>query len=243
MIKEVVAIADNDRDMMMKVKIDVSVTKDGIFTTTLSKEDAETIESYGVELESNRAGRSGFFSSNTMTGLINKVHEVLKLCLSYKVVSRTPVIRYNFKTTCSYVMDGDEVVPNGYYLKNFRGSEWKSGTVDNRGFTSTGCYGVNVFARPYMKRVVEYTNGNQKIFYDNAEFEDGSYMKCLKDFGGMSERIQNVLYEMEGTEKNAKFFVDMLKSICIFNERLKGLLESNSLESLINSQKELSFIK
>lgn len=243
MIKEVVAIADNDRDMMMKVKIDVSVTKDGIFTTTLSKEDAETIESYGVELKSNKAGRAGFFSSDTMVGLINKVYEVLKACLSYKVVSRTPVIRYNFKTSCNYLMDGDEVVPNGYYLKGYNGSEWKCGTVDNHGFSSTGCFGVNVFARPYMKRVVEYTNGNQKIFYDHAEFEDGSYMKCLDDFGGMSERIQNVLYEMEGTEKNAKFFVDILKSICIFNERLKGLLESNSLESLINSQKELSFIK
>ncbi len=243
MIKEVVAIADNDRDMMMKVKIDVSVTKDGIFTTTLSKEDAETIESYGVELESNRAGRPGFFRSDTMAGLIHEVHEVLKQCLSYKVVSRTPVIRYNFKTVCNYIMDGDEVVPNGYYLKDYNGSEWKCGTFDNRGFSSTGCFGVNVFARPYMKRVVEYTNGNQKIFYDRAEFEDGSYMKRLGDFSGMDKGAQNHLYEMEGTEKNAKFFVDILKSICIFNERLKGLLESNSLESLINSQKELSFIK
>lgn len=241
MIKEVVAVANNDRDTMMKVKIDVSVSKDGIFTTTLRSEDAEAIESYGVELKQNRAGRSGFFRSDTMAGLIHEVHEVLKMCLNYKVVLQTPVIRYNFKTSCSYLLDGDEVVPNGYYLKNYNG-DWKSGTVDNRGFTSTGCFGVNVFARPCIKRVVEYNNGQQKIFYDRTEFDKGSYMRILNDFEGMNESLQGVIYEMEGTEKNAKFFVDMLKSICIFNERLKGLLDNNLLEKAINSQKQLGFL-
>lgn len=242
MIKEVVATADNDRDTMMKIRIDVSVTKDGIFTTTLNKEDAETIESYGVKLSTNRNGRAGFFSSDTLAGLIHKVHEVLKLCVSYKVVSLTPVIRYNFKTACHYIMDGNDPVPNGYYISNFSGHEWRSGTTDDRGFTSTGCYGVNVYAKPFMKRVVEYNNGSRKIFYDSAEFEKGSYMRCLGDFGGMSEFLQDKLYEMEGTEKNAKFFVDMIKSICVFNERLKGLLENDLLEKAINSKKELSFI-
>lgn len=242
MIKEITAVADNDRDAFIKVKIDVSVNKDGIFTTTLSKEDAETIKSYGVELEANRAGRSGFFQSETMAGLISQVHNVLKLCVNYKVVSLTPVIRYNFKTTCHYCMNGDEVVPNGNYVSEYRDSSWRSGTVDNRGFTANGCYGVNLFAKPYMKRIVEYGNGKQKTFFDRHEFERDSYMGWLDNFCGMTEYSQKTLYEMEGSEVNAKFFVDILKSICIFNERLKGILESNSLEDLINSQARLEFL-
>lgn len=242
MIKEVTAISNDDRDTRIKVKINVTVNSDGLFTTTLSKEDAELIKSYGVELKPNRTGRAGFFKSDTMADLINQVHNVLKLCVEYKVVSITPVIRYNFKTACSYIMNGNEPVPNGYYVENYSYHEWKEGTIDNRGFDSTGCYGVNIYAKPYMKRVVEYGNGKQKIFYDHKEFEKDTYMGILGSFGGMNEFLQNHLYEMEGTENNAKFFVDMIKSICIFNERLKGLLENDMLENLINSQARLDFM-
>lgn len=242
MIKEVTATSYDDRDTRIKVKINVTVNSDGLFTTTLSKEDAELIESYGVELKPNRTGRAGFFKSDTMADLISQVHDVLKLCVEYKVVSLTPVIRYNFKTACSYIMNGDEPVPNGYYVENYSVHDWKQGTIDNNGFTSTGCYGVNIYAKPYMKRVVEYGNGEQKIFYDHKEFEKDTYMGVLGSFGGMNESLQNHLYEMEGTEKNAKFFVDMIKSICIFNERLKGLLENDMLEKLINSQAKLEFM-
>lgn len=242
MVKEIVAFSGGDRDTFMKVKVNVAVNSDGFFTTTLSKEDVELIASYGVKLETNRTGRPGFFISETMADLISQIHKVLELCVTYKVISRTPVIRYNFKTVCHYCLDGNKIVPNGYYVKGYSGVNWREGNSDNGCFTSTGGYGISIYAKPYIKRTVEYGNGLQKNFYDRGEFDKGSYMQQLNDFGGMDARLQQNLYEMEGTEVNARFFVEIIMSICRFNEQILHLLESNQLENLINSQAKLGII-
>ena len=56
----IVKLFDDDRIVF---DTPVSVTKDGMFTTTLPREAAETLESYGPKLDVNRAGRAGFFSA------------------------------------------------------------------------------------------------------------------------------------------------------------------------------------
>lgn len=40
----------------LSVTVKVNVTKEGVFTTTLSKEDVDKIHSYGIKLPTNRLG-------------------------------------------------------------------------------------------------------------------------------------------------------------------------------------------
>lgn len=47
----------------LSVTVKVNVTKEGVFTTTLSKEDVDKIHSYGIKLPTNRLGNEGYFNS------------------------------------------------------------------------------------------------------------------------------------------------------------------------------------
>lgn len=57
-------ITEKNANNRLSVTVKVNVTKEGVFTTTLSKEDVDKIHSYGIELPTNRLGNEGYF--NTM---------------------------------------------------------------------------------------------------------------------------------------------------------------------------------
>lgn len=62
-------ITERDGDNKISIFVNVNVTKDGTFTTTLSEEDVSIIHSYGIKLARNRLGREGYFSNNTLSGI------------------------------------------------------------------------------------------------------------------------------------------------------------------------------
>lgn len=244
--KELIVHAEDDRDTMLKIVIEVNVNADGMFTTTLSKEDAAMFESYGIRLENNRAQRPGFFISDTMAGLCMKIRDIMKQCLEYKVVSETPVLKYYIKTYCLYCLNNQtgDIAPNGKtkYVGE-GGYKWIEGT-SNEPFHSDKDFGIKIYVRPYMKRVVEYGNGKQKTFYDyKKEWEEGSYMEWLNDLSGMKIMYGNEsLQEIEGTEENARFFVNIIKHICRINEQIGEIIKNNKLEQLIQSTLKLEKI-
>lgn len=240
--KEVIAHADGDKDTFIRIIVDVNINADGQFTTTISKDDAELIESYGIELENNRVGRSGFFQSDTMAGLIGKIYDVLKDCLNYKVVSQEPVILYNFDTVCSYCLNNQtgDIVPNGYFVGE-GDFKWKSGTKEKFGWDERG-YAMSIAVKPRIKRTVEYGNGKQKIFYDaKNDWEKGSYMEWLN---GLPDKMwdRNYAKEIAGTEENARFFVLVIKQICRINEQIGDILKQDKLAELIQSQLKLEVL-
>lgn len=233
-----------DTDTWMEIEVAVDINADGMFTTTLSKEDAAMIESYGVKLENNRAKRPGFFISETMAGLLGDIRRVMLQCLDYKVVSETPVIKYYIDTFCTYCLNNQtgDIAPNGKV--KFVGDDnynWKEGTgfVGNSGTD----FGVRIYAEPFMKRVVEYGNGKQKTFYDHRhEWDDGSYMEWLNELSGMRPQFGSNVQEVEGTEENARFFVNIIKQICRINEQIGDILKEGRLEDLIQSTLKLEKI-
>lgn len=82
-------------------------------TTTLSKEDVDKIRSYGIKLPTNRLGNEGYFNSTSFSDLVSQIREVLKRCLSYKIVEEVPVIKYQLETLCSFAYDKNgDIVPN-----------------------------------------------------------------------------------------------------------------------------------
>lgn len=47
-------ITEKNANNSLSVTVKVNVTKEGVFTTTLSKEDVDKIHSYGIKLPTNR---------------------------------------------------------------------------------------------------------------------------------------------------------------------------------------------
>lgn len=77
-------ITEKNANNSLSVTVKVNVTKEGVFTTTLSKEDVDKIHSYGIKLPTNRLGNEGYFNSIALSDLESQIREVLKRCLSYK---------------------------------------------------------------------------------------------------------------------------------------------------------------
>lgn len=94
----------------LSVTVKVNVTKEGVFTTTLSKEDVDKIHSYGIKLPTNRLGNEGYFNSIALSDLESQIREVLKRCLSYKIVEEVPVIKYQLETNCTFSYDKTEIL-------------------------------------------------------------------------------------------------------------------------------------
>ena len=98
-------ITEKNTNNSLSVTAKVNVTKEGVFTTTLSKEDVDKIHSYRIKLPTNRLGNEGYFNSIALSDLESQIREVLKRCLSYKIVEEVPVIKYQLETNCMFSYD------------------------------------------------------------------------------------------------------------------------------------------
>lgn len=59
-------ITEKNANNSLSVTVKVNVTKEGVFTTTLSKEDVDKIHSYKIKLPVNRLGNEGYFNSTSL---------------------------------------------------------------------------------------------------------------------------------------------------------------------------------
>lgn len=106
-------ITEKNDNNSLSVTVKVNITKKGVVTTTLSKEDVDKIRSYGIKLPTNRLGNEGYFNSTSFSDLVSQIRKVLKRCLSYKIVEEVPVIKYQLETLCSFAYDKNgNIVPN-----------------------------------------------------------------------------------------------------------------------------------
>lgn len=243
--RTVSAISDLDKDLRIDITVDVDVNAEGMFTTTLKKEDAELIESYGIQLDRNRVLNHGYFRSDTMAGLIGQIYDVLKQCVNYNVVSRKPVIMYYLDTICSYCLNPEtgDICPNGQSKYtgvggNFAG--WKEGTSKPNTFDDKH-FGIKFYAEPFIKVEVEYGNGIRKTFLEHKDdWGDGTNMQWLSDVPFFRTRKSFArAQEIEGTEDNARFFVNLIKSICKLNENIGDFLKEGRLDLLIQKTFQL----
>lgn len=74
-------ITEKNANNSLSVTVKVNVTKEGVFTTTLSKEDVDKIHSYGIKLPTNRLGNEGYFNSIALSDLESQIRSV---CSQYK---------------------------------------------------------------------------------------------------------------------------------------------------------------
>lgn len=234
-------IAERNNNNSLSVTVVVNVTKDGLFTTTLSKEDLTKIHSYGIELPTNRLGNEGYFNSTSLSNLEGQIREVLKRCLSYKVVEETPVIKYQLETLCSFVYDKNrDIIPNisKEWTKNCEDVEWMGGT-SRLDALNTKPFGFSVYAKPFLKRVIEYGNGETKIEYEKLNTEGETYTHWLNCVTCMSYDRYKPVMEVECNEHTSKLFVDIIKSVCKISEQVKSFADPEQIKAIAESNGSL----
>lgn len=234
-------ITEKNANNSLSVTVKVNVTKEGVFTTTLSKEDVDKIHSYGIKLPTNRLGNEGYFNSIALSDLESQIREVLKRCLSCKIVEEVSIIKYQLETTCmfSYDKNGD-IAPNT--SKEWTGGdengEWRYGTSRLHALNARP-FGFSVYAKPFLKRVIEYGNGETKVEYDRLSTEKGTYAHWLNCVACTSYNRHQPVMEVECNECTSKLFVDIIKSICKTSEQVKSFVNTEQIKAIAESNEPI----
>lgn len=263
-VKPIRCIASNPSDKIV-IETEVNVTADGQFTTTLKPSDVEKIKEYGLTMKTNRAGREGFFCSDTYEGLRNKIEAFLTECISREVAEQKKVIKYRISTNCHYVQgdkeDGYAIYPNGSWLpkrlqeKNGC-SRWQEGT-DGSSLTNKP-YSLSLYVQVFNKTTYRYKSGKTVTEYEPCFRESDGRTSVDYLIGTVKMALNNGLYswsrtefqkhletvpEIEATEENAKVFVEILQFICKANGLLKQLADPNNIQAYIQLNLKLQLLK
>lgn len=234
-------ITEKNTNNSLSVTVKVNVTKEGVFTTTLSKEDVDKIHSYKIKLPVNRLGNEGYFNSTSLSDLENQIRKVLERCLSYKIVEEVPVIKYQLETLCLFAYDKNgDIVPNPSveWTGNYENGEWRDGTSRLDALNAEP-FGFSIYAKPFLKRVIEYGNGEKKVEYDRLNAEKGTYTHWLNCVAGMSYNRYKPVMEVECNECTSKLFVDMIKSICKISEQVKSFINPEQIKAIAESNEPI----
>lgn len=252
----VVEFFDNDR---IQFKTPVSVTKEGIFTTTLPEPAVQKLREYGLKMDSNRLGREGYFENKTLEGLDKEIHEFVQDCISRVLIEDKLIIKYRISTKAAYVVDVDgEILPNGLWVKDHKDfdeqrSVWHEGNmnVGTDNFTPS----LSVFALVYHKKKYSYKSGKTSTKYEKYQPKSGgrSHIDWLasqirvvpRDHWYSTDDTRDIkdLPEIDATPEVADLFVKLVKFIDQANELFQGLNNPENILALLaaNTPKKLEF--
>lgn len=140
-------------------------------------------------------------------------------------------IKDNTKTPFEYASDkewtgGDE---NG---------EWRDGTSRLDALNAQP-FGFSVYAKPFLKRVIEYGNGETKVEYSRLNTEKGTYAHWLNCVTSISYNRYKQVMEVECNECTSKLFVDMIKSICNISEQVKSFVNPEQIKAIAESNEPI----
>jgi len=247
--REVVAVSD-DRRMRMSVEFDVTVNKEGLFTTTLPEDEVEKIKDLGVELSTNgrRNGREGFFAGPDLSKLLDDIHRVLCQCVSRELLSEEIMIKYGIVSVCGHwlTVDGD-IIPNGAWTEDGQPDEdtyWVHGT---KAASSTDrlAPGVMFCAQPIVRSIYRYKNGEEKTvnevisvsslketdFYNEEKYYSLRWLANIPNIRMPKEA--DVQY-IDFTPERGEFFVNFYKAMCKFGTALAVLEDIATVDVFIN---------
>lgn len=232
-------ITEKNTNNSLSVTVKVNVTKEGVFTTTLSKEDVDKIHSYKIKLPVNRLGNEGYFNSTSLSDLENQIRKVLERCLSYKIVEEVPVIKYQLETLCLFAYDKNgDIVPNPSveWTGNYENGEWRDGTSRLDALNAEP-FGFSIYAKPFLKRVIEYGNGEKKA----NEIKDRvlKYVYNIKqersynnDLVGIFERYKDI------ADGDMEVAMNFIKEAYPFNEETESFIRKKFDMPMPNESKE-----
>lgn len=235
--------SDIDKESVLTFTISIDVSKGGIFSAIIPSNIVELYEASNIPVDTNRVGTKGYYAENDIDKLINSIKKDAKRYLSVILMESKIVIRYSIDTIASYCINNEgEFVPNPTWGDN--GRYWINGTEPSNA-TWPQPFGIKIFAKPYKKEIFQ-VQSTGKIFIKYSVMtahgldrgdEDKPNLSFLVGICGATSKSD--LLEIDYTEINAKFFVDLYKAIFMLNEKIKPFIKPEELLKLIESQKKL----
>lgn len=227
---------------------DINVSVEGLFYTNLPKNVVELFTKAGLDLDRSRRGKLGYISAKLKDELIKEIKKLCEEYMSKELISEKTVIRYEIRTQCHYCLDSDKnIVPNGGYAgdKAFQEYGWRVGTAgDTPSWQSGTPYGFLIYAEPLHKKVYRYKSGKEKTEYEKVDSHfkypkpgsKGYYLHWLNSLVHLHYEEERNVQEVEYTEKTAKLFVELIVGICALNEKIKDILNPESILKIANSE-------
>lgn len=121
-------------------------------------------------------------------------------------------------------------------------NKWHNGNIDIYA-QNPQPFGFLIYAKPLIKRKYKYRSGKTKTEYERmcygGEFADealrnGYYLRWLDAVPCINKPDEVKTSEMDYNENTAMFFVNMIKSVCMMNERMKDFLNPEAMELMAN---------
>lgn len=241
----------DDRELLLSFKFDISVTSKWIFTTTIPQEIVKIFESALIDLKCNLRWNYWYFENETCQWLIELVQKVSNEYSNKTLIEEKIVLKYIIATTCTYSFSAKwDIVPNcsGNWIDT-EDYQWHSWT-ENIHANQRNAFWLQVYVKPYYKRKYQYKSWKIKTTYksfsafglgDASKGDDTFYLRWLEWLNSIStpKDWSWVLKEIDYSEKTAKVFVDMIKSICNVNEKIKDFIDPEGIKKLANSSQKL----
>jgi len=242
--KTVKASFDGAKHRELQFSYDVHTGTSGMFYTTLPEDIVQPLIDHDIKIRYNeRTKKPGYFANETFSGLVKDIDSLFEDFMSKEVSEDKIVIRYNIDTKCVYIKEKGEIFPSGVYVKDHSG--FCRGTVDLHA-TNRSPYGVDIYVDVKRKITYSFKTGTEKIVYERIDvpnFYTGDnndfYLAWLDNIIGMSDNgMSDDFKEIDYNEQRAKFFVDLIKSICLINEKIINSLDPDSIIKIIETKQK-----
>ncbi len=248
--RETVVVYDkNDSSNRISCTFDINVDSEGTFYMRFSEEEIAKLKEGNIDLEKGYQRKEGYLTAPSMEALIAKVKDTWRQLMSRVMIDEKIVIKYAIMTQFSYAIGRNgEISPNGMDewtggIPDGLGTAWRQGNVDVNG-ANPKPFGMMVYVRPSVRKDYKYANGTIKTEYSSLDPRDefaGKYLTTdinlnwLNSIACIAVERPMKIEEVEYTEQLSSFFVNMLKSLCMMNERMKDFLKPEQIIKLANS--------
>jgi hypothetical protein len=233
-----------DRENGVAFQYNVSVNQQGEFSTTLPKDIVAILDEAKVKTGKNRLGNFGYFTSDTLDGISVQVKDAIAEAFSRELVEQKIVIEYAIETAFSYCIGRDgEIAPNGGIDWCTPDEyKWISGTLE-RHATSPCPFSLSVYVEPAVSETYKYKSGRTVVelakvrgnLYAEPIVEADPYLKWLVGVTSMNPDRNMKLKYMDYSESVAKFFVELLKGMCVLGEKMSMLARPDQIKSFIDN--------
>ena len=254
-LTDINVVARNEYGDSLNIETPVSVTKEGLFTTTLPQEAVNKLLDYGLELRANRMGRIGYFQAKTLDDLRKEIREFAEEALSRELVQEETVIKYQIKTSGScYIDDDGEILPNGGWSKeqNYdyktRKGHWAEFTERSDSLNKSTPK-LLVWAGVYDRKRYRFKSGKEITEMTKKKVE--RYREKKTSLAWLCDQpvvVPEGLYrgdtehlpEVPATEENAAFFVKVLKFIYTANQLFTAFASQENVLAFIEANRPLA---
>lgn len=256
-LTDINVVAKNEYGDTLGINTSVSVTKEGLFTTTLPETAVNKLLDYGVSMSKNRQGRDGYFSAKTLDELRKNIREFMEEALSRELIREETVIKYQIITAGScYIDDDGEIFPNGgwaqngNYDANTKKGHWVDFTERSDALNMAtpklqvwaGVYDRKCYRFKSGKQVTELSKRRPETYHKPEEKTNLNWLcdQVAVTAEGLYRGNVDHLPDVPATEENAAFFVKILKFIYTAARLFTEFSQRENILAYIEANRPLS---